>query len=115
MQGQGSNEECNVSNPNFEEVTPLVQENKGTPNGESPRPRKKSKPPVNQSNNSQFEENMSKALEIIILKTKWTWLSSCRSGCRETISLITNQKTQQTCTETHPRDGHYPLWHIHTW
>lgn len=78
VQGQGSYEESNVSNPNLEKVTPQVQENKDTPDDESQRPRKKSKQPVNQSNNSQFQENMSKALEMIIQKQNGPTNKECR-------------------------------------
>lgn len=78
VQGQGSYEESNVSNPNLEKVTPQVQENKDTPDDECQRPRKKSKQPANQSNNSQFEENMSKALEIIIQKQNGPSNKECR-------------------------------------
>ncbi|KAL8121190.1 uncharacterized protein LOC141725080 isoform X1 [Apium graveolens] len=76
--GRGSFEESNVSNPNPEKVTPQVQENKDTRHDESQRPRKKSKQLVNQSNNSQFEENMCKALEIIIQKQNGPTNMECR-------------------------------------
>lgn len=84
MQGQGSYEESNVCNPNLnhDEGTPQVQANKDTPNVESQRPRKKSKQPVNQSNNSQFEENFSKALEIIIQKQNGPTNMECRDRLR---------------------------------
>lgn len=78
VQGQGSYEESNVSNPNLEKVTPQVQENKDTPDDESQRPRKKFKQPVNQSNNSLFEENLSKALEILIQKQNGPTNKECR-------------------------------------
>lgn len=78
VQGRGSYEESNVTNPNIEKATPQVQENKDTPDDESQRPRKKSKQPVNQSNNSLFEENVSKALEIIIQKQNGPTNKECR-------------------------------------
>lgn len=84
VQDQGSYEESNACNPNLnhDEGTPQVQANKDTPNVESQRPRKKSKQPVNQSNNSQFEENLSKALEIIIQKQNGPTNMECRDRLR---------------------------------
>ncbi|KAK1390730.1 hypothetical protein POM88_018908 [Heracleum sosnowskyi] len=77
VEGQGSYEPTET-NPNLEEETPQVQENKNTPKEDSQRPKKKSKQPVNKPINNQFEEKMSKALDIIVQKSNGPTNKECK-------------------------------------
>ncbi|KAL8089376.1 hypothetical protein AgCh_038988 [Apium graveolens] len=57
------------TNPILEEETLQVPENGNTPKEDSQRPKKKSKQPVTKSNNNEFEEKMSKVLDIIVQRS----------------------------------------------
>ncbi|KAK1389747.1 Myb/SANT-like domain-containing protein [Heracleum sosnowskyi] len=77
VEGQGSYEPPEI-NPNLEEETPQVPENNNTPKEDSPRPKKKPKQPVNKPINNQFEEKMSKALDIIVQKSNGPTNKECK-------------------------------------